>query len=69
LALSVFINYVGRGNLSVAAPLLKAELRLSAYHLGLLLGPFFCLLRRFLLSPDEAGGEQMSYWRSLRGLE
>jgi MFS transporter, ACS family, D-galactonate transporter len=41
LALSVFINYVDRGNLSVAAPLLKRELHLSAYHLGLLLGAFF----------------------------
>lgn len=41
LALSVFINYVDRGNLSVAAPLLKDELHLSAYHLGLLLGAFF----------------------------
>lgn len=41
LTLSVFINYVDRGNLSVAAPLLKGELRLSAYHLGILLGAFF----------------------------
>ncbi len=41
LALSVFINYVDRGNLSVAAPLLKGELHLSAYHLGILLGAFF----------------------------
>ena len=41
LALSVFINYVDRGNLSAAAPLLKDELHLSAYHLGLLLGAFF----------------------------
>ena len=41
LALSVFINYVDRGNLAVAAPLLKGELQLSAYHLGLLLGAFF----------------------------
>lgn len=41
LALSVFINYVDRGNLSIAAPLLKAELHLSAYHLGILLGAFF----------------------------
>jgi MFS family permease len=41
LALSVFINYVDRGNLSIAAPLLKGELHLSAYHLGILLGAFF----------------------------
>ena len=41
LALSVFINYVDRGNLSVAAPLLKGELHLSASQLGVLLGAFF----------------------------
>ena len=41
LALSVFINYVDRGNLSIAAPLLKEELHLSAYQLGVLLGAFF----------------------------
>lgn len=41
LALSVFINYVDRGNLSVAAPLLKGELSLSASQLGILLGAFF----------------------------
>ena len=41
LSLSVFINYVDRGNLSVAAPLLKGELHLSASQLGILLGGFF----------------------------
>src|SRR3984893_7018399 len=41
LAISVFINYVDRGNLSIAAPLLKIELHLSAYQLGLLLSSFF----------------------------
>jgi MFS family permease len=41
LALSVFINYVDRGNLSVAAPLLKGELHLTASQLGILLGAFF----------------------------
>jgi ACS family D-galactonate transporter-like MFS transporter len=41
LSLSVFINYVDRGNLSVAAPLLKEELNLSASQLGVLLGAFF----------------------------
>lgn len=41
LALSAFINYVDRGNLSVAAPLLKSELRLSAAQLGNLLAAFF----------------------------
>jgi ACS family D-galactonate transporter-like MFS transporter len=41
LGLSVFINYIDRANLSVAAPLLKDELRLSASQLGILLSAFF----------------------------
>ncbi len=41
LVISVFISYVDRGNLSVAAPLLKTELSLSASQLGLLLSAFF----------------------------
>jgi MFS transporter, ACS family, D-galactonate transporter len=41
LALSVFINYLDRGNLSLAAPLLKNEFQLSATQLGVLLSSFF----------------------------
>ena len=41
LGLSVFINYVDRSNLSIAAPLIKAELGLSASQLGLLLSALF----------------------------
>jgi MFS transporter, ACS family, D-galactonate transporter len=41
LGLSVFINYVDRSNLSIAAPLIKEELGLSASRLGLLLSAFF----------------------------
>jgi MFS family permease len=41
LALSVFINYVDRGNLSIAAPMLKEEFHLSASQLGILLSAFF----------------------------
>src|SRR5256886_8499504 len=41
LALSAFINFVDRGNLSAAAPLLKAELALSDLQLGILLAAFF----------------------------
>lgn len=41
LAVSVFINYVDRGNLSIAAPLLKDELGISASKLGSLLSAFF----------------------------
>ena len=41
LAVSVFINYIDRGNLSIAAPLLKDELRLNGTQLGILLSSFF----------------------------
>jgi MFS transporter, ACS family, D-galactonate transporter len=41
LAICVLINYVDRGNLSVAAPLLKRELGLSASQLGILFAAFF----------------------------
>ncbi len=41
LGISVFINYVDRGNLSIAAPLLKDELSISASQLGFLLSAFF----------------------------
>ena len=41
LAISVFINYVDRGNLSIAAPMLKDELGISASQLGILLSAFF----------------------------
>jgi MFS family permease len=41
LALAVFINYVDRGNLATAAPLIKGELRLSGAQLGFLFSAFF----------------------------
>jgi MFS transporter, ACS family, D-galactonate transporter len=41
LSLSVLINYVDRSNLSIAAPLLKDELHISATQLGTLLSAFF----------------------------
>ena len=40
-AFSVFINSIGRGNLSIAAPLIKDELELSASQLGILPSSFF----------------------------
>jgi len=48
LALSLFINYVDRGNLSIAAPLLKNEFQLSATQLGVLLSSFFWTYSFFL---------------------
>jgi MFS transporter, ACS family, D-galactonate transporter len=41
LGLSIFISYIDRSNLSIAAPLIKDELHLSASQLGLLLSSFF----------------------------
>ena len=41
MALSVFLNYVDRGNLSLAAPLIQGDLGLSFYQLGILFSSFF----------------------------
>src|SRR5437879_5812555 len=41
LVFSVCINYIDRGNLSVAAPQLVAEMKLTATQMGLLLSAFF----------------------------
>ena len=41
LAISVFINYIDRGNLSIAAPMLKDELGMTGSQLGILLSAFF----------------------------
>src|SRR5258708_12059384 len=41
VAVAVFINYVDRGNLATAGPLLKGELGLSNFQFGLLGSAFF----------------------------
>jgi sugar phosphate permease len=41
LVLSVWINYIDRGTLGVAAPTLAPELQLSATQMGYLLSAFF----------------------------
>ncbi len=41
LVVSVILNYVDRSNLSIAAPMLKDELKISAEQLGWLLSAFF----------------------------
>jgi MFS family permease len=41
LSISVLINYVDRGTLAIAAPLLKEDLHLSPSQLGILLSAFF----------------------------
>lgn len=47
LSLSVFINYVDRGNLSIAGPLLQDELGLTYRQLGFLLSAFFVTYTAF----------------------
>lgn len=41
VAFAVFINYIDRGNLATAAPLMQDELHLSASQLGVLLSAFY----------------------------
>jgi MFS transporter, ACS family, D-galactonate transporter len=41
IAICLLINFIDRGNLSIAAPLLKDELGISASQLGILLAGFF----------------------------
>ena len=41
LSVAIFINYVDRGNLATAAPLIKDELKLSNTQIGILLSAFF----------------------------
>ena len=41
LVIAVLINYVDRGNLALAAPLLSREWGMSASQLGILLSAFF----------------------------
>jgi MFS transporter, ACS family, D-galactonate transporter len=49
LVLSVIINYIDRGSLSTAAPLLKDELGLSPSQLGILFSSFFCTYSAFMV--------------------
>jgi len=41
LAAAIFINYIDRGNLATAAPLIKDEFRLSNFQLGVMTSAFF----------------------------
>jgi MFS family permease len=41
LALALFINYIDRGNLATAAPLIKTELHLTTVQLGVMTSAFF----------------------------
>jgi MFS family permease len=48
LATAILINYVDRGNLSVAAPLLEDELHVSPAQLGVLFSAFFVTYSAFI---------------------
>lgn len=48
LAICVLLNYVDRGNLSIAAPALKDELHISATQLGFLFSAFFYAYTAFI---------------------
>jgi MFS family permease len=41
ITIGVFINYIDRGNLATAVPLMQDELHLSASQLGVLLSAFY----------------------------
>jgi MFS family permease len=49
LSLSLLINYIDRSSLSIAAPLLKEEFRLSASQLGILFSAFSWTYSAFLI--------------------
>ena len=54
LVVSIFINFIDRSNLSVAAADLRRELMLDHSQLGLLLSAFFCSYAAFQLLPMPA---------------
>lgn len=64
LALAIFINYVDRGNLATAAPLIKSELRLTNVQYGLLVSAFF-----WVYVPGQVGASwlvrKMNAYRTL----
>lgn len=64
LGLAIFINYVDRGNLATAAPLMKDELGLTATQFGILVSAFF-----WTYTPGQvlAGwlGERLNPYRTL----
>ena len=65
LVFSVFLNYVDRGNLSIAAPMIKDELHLSAAQLGFLLSSFFWTYGTGVCGSDgirPAGGGVLGFY-------
>jgi len=64
LALAVFINYVDRGNLPTAAPLIKDELHLSSVQVGVLISAFFWTYTPFQVLAGWLG-ERINPYRTL----
>ena len=62
LVASIFINYIDRANLSVAAPDLRRELHLSPSDLGLLLGAFFWTYALLQLAAGWVVDRYNVYW-------
>ena len=64
LGLAIFVNYVDRGNLATAAPLIKDELHLTSVQIGVLISAFF-----WTYTPGQvlAGwlGERLNPYRTL----
>jgi sugar phosphate permease len=54
LTLAAFINYVDRGNLAIAGPLIRDQFALSNAQLGLLLSAFF-----WSYAPEPVGWHTM----------
>src|SRR5438067_540906 len=79
LGLAIVINYVDRGNLSIAAPMVQSELRLSATQLGFLFSAFFYTYMGLKFGPAvgafgaglliaEHGWRSVFFWMGLASL-
>ena len=53
LGAAIFLNYVDRGAIAVAAPLMKSELKLSATAFGLAVSAFFWVYAPVQLFADR----------------
>ena len=62
MALSIFINYIDRGNLAIAGPLVKGDLGLSYYQLGFLFSSFFWTYAAFQIVSGWLVDRFSVYW-------
>lgn len=68
LGLAIFINYIDRGNLATAAPLLKTELALSSTEIGILISAFFWIYTPGLVLAGWLADRFNAYWTLTAGL-